>query len=264
MTSQPAHAAILEARDLCFAYPGTDSAAELCDVHRLRALDGASLALRPGARLALLGANGCGKSTLLLHLNGTLRPSNGSVCYDGEPIEYSKRGLIALRQHVALAFQDSDDQLFAGTLAQDVSFGPMNLGLPEDEIARRVAESLAAVGLEKLGALPLHMLSHGQRKRAAIAGALAMRPRALLLDEPTAGLDPEGVGALLDQLDRLSEQSIAVLFSTHDIALARLWADEVVIMSEGRVLAAGDNEKILGDETLMQKARLTFAARHRK
>ncbi|OAM88903.1 ATP-binding cassette domain-containing protein [Termitidicoccus mucosus] len=254
---------ILEARDLHFAWPGMARAAGLCGAQRLRALDGVSLALRPGARLALLGANGSGKSTLLLHLNGTLRPDSGVVLHDGAPLDHSKRGLLALRQRVALVFQDPDDQLFAGTLAQDVSFGPLNLGLAGDAVAQRVAEALAAVGLENLGEMPLHMLSHGQRKRAAIAGALAMRPRALLLDEPTAGLDPEGVSSLLAHLDDLNAQGIAILFSTHHLDLARAWADEAAIMSEGRVLAHDGGEAVFSNEELLQTARLRCAPHRR-
>ncbi|MDR2674893.1 MAG: ATP-binding cassette domain-containing protein [Opitutaceae bacterium] len=247
---------ILETRELHFTWPGAARAAALCDAQRLRALDGVSLALRPGARLALLGANGSGKTTLLLHLNGTLSPGSGLVLHDGAPLDRSRRGLLALRQHVALVFQDPDDQLFAGTLAQDVSYGPLNLGLDPAAAARRVAEALAATGLENLGELPLHMLSHGQRKRAALAGALALRPRALLLDEPTAGLDPEGVSTLLAHLDRLNAQGMAILFSTHHLALARAWAGEVAIMSAGRILAAGAPAPLLSDAPLLQAARL--------
>jgi cobalt/nickel transport system ATP-binding protein len=255
---------ILEARGLHFTWPGMARAAGLRGAQRFRALDGVSLALRPGARLALLGANGSGKSTLLLHLNGTLRPDSGIVLHDGAPPGHSKRGLLALCQRVALVFQYPDDQLFAGTLAQDVSFGPLNLGLDGDAVAQRVAGSLAAVGLENLGEMPLPMLSHGQRKRAAIAGALAMRPRALLLDEPTAGLDPEGVSSLLAHLDDLNAQGIAILFSTHHLDLARAWADEAAIMSAGRILATGDSATLLADDALLQAARLrlNFPVRH--
>ncbi len=256
---------ILEARGLHHAYPGAAEAAALCAGQRTRALDGASISLRPGARLALLGANGSGKSTLLLHLNGTLRPSAGVVFHEGAPLDYSKRGLSSLRRDVALVFQDPDDQLFAGTLAQDVSFGPLNLGLDQPAAAARVAESLAAVGLSGLSGLPLHMLSHGQRKRAAIAGALALRPRVLLLDEPAAGLDPEGVSALLGHLDRLGAQGIAILFSTHHLDLARAWADEAAVMSDGRVVAAGPCADLLADDALLRAARLrlTFPPRRR-
>jgi cobalt/nickel transport system ATP-binding protein len=176
-------------------------------------------------------------------------------------LDYSRRGLTKLRQHVALVFQDPDDQLFAGTLAQDVSFGPLNLGLDETEAARRVAEALDAVGLAEFGDLPLHMLSHGQRKRAAIAGGLALRPLVLVLDEPTAGLDPEGEDTLLAHLDGLHAQGMTVVFSTHDIQLAQSWADEVAIMQAGRIIASGDAAAILEDEDLLRSARLRPARR---
>ena len=185
---------LLEAVGVHYRYPGAAAAAARVPGQRAEALAGASLAVRAGTRLALLGGNGSGKSTLLLHLNGTLRPAAGEVRFAGAPLDRSRRGLAALRQRVALVFQDPDDQLFAGTLAQDVSFGPLNLGLDAARTGERVAEALRAVGLAAFAGLPLHMLSHGQRKRASIAGALALRPQALLLDEPTAGLDPAGGG----------------------------------------------------------------------
>ncbi|PPQ33732.1 energy-coupling factor ABC transporter ATP-binding protein [Rhodopila globiformis] len=247
---------LLDAIGLRYAWPGTEAAAARAPGQRREALAGASLAVRPGVRLALLGGNGSGKSTLLLHLNGTLRPASGEVRWQGQPIDYSRRGLAALRQAVALVFQDPDDQLFAGTLAQDVSFGPLNLGLDPAEVARRVAAALAAVGLEALGALPPHMLSHGQRKRAAIAGALAMRPAMLVLDEPTAGLDPAGIDILLDHLDALHAQGMTVVFSTHDLLLARHWADEVAVLHQGRVIAHGGAAAVLDDAPVIAAAGL--------
>jgi cobalt/nickel transport system ATP-binding protein len=247
---------LLEAIGLRYAWPGTKAAAVLTPGQRNEALAGASLAVRQGTRLALLGGNGSGKSTLLLHLNGTLRPAMGEVRWQGRMLDYSRRGLAALRQSVALVFQDPDDQLFAGTLAQDVSFGPLNLGLDAAEAVRRVAAALAAVGLADLGALPPHMLSHGQRKRAAIAGALAMHPAVLILDEPTAGLDPEGIDILLDHLDALHGQGMTVVFSTHDLRLARHWADEVAMMRQGQVIAHGVAERVLDDARVIAAAGL--------
>ncbi len=235
---------LLEACDLHYAYPGAAAAARLCPGQRCDALAGSTLAIHRGARLALLGNNGSGKSTLLLHLNGTLRPDRGEVRCDGAPLGYGRRALAALRQRVALVFQDPDDQLFAGTLAQDVSFGPLNLGLDEAATRVRVAASLTAIGLADRADLPLHMLSHGQRKRAAIAGALALQPDLLVLDEPTAGLDPAGVALLLDHLDALHAGGMTVVLSTHDIALARDWADEVALMHDGRIVAGGSPESL--------------------
>lgn len=248
---------LLEAVFVRYAYPGAAEAAALVPGQRAEALAGASLKVRAGSRLALVGGNGSGKSTLLMHLNGTLRPVAGDVRFGGMALDRSRRGLAALRQRVALVFQDPDDQLFAGTLAQDVSFGPLNLGLDAAEASARVAAALQAVGLEGLAGLPLHMLSQGQRKRASIAGALALRPEVLLLDEPTAGLDPEGVDALLGHLGALhAEGGMTVVFSTHDLVLARLWADEVAVMAEGRVIGRGTAAKMLDDQALLARARL--------
>ena len=241
-------APLLEMIDVRYTYPGADAAATACVALRTDALAGTSLTLHAGERLALLGSNGSGKSTLLLHLNGILRPTAGEVRFDSHALDYSRKGLLALRQQVALVFQDPDDQLFAGTLAQDVSFGPLNLGLDNAQTRARVAEALAAVDLADHAELPLHMLSHGQRKRAAIAGALAMRPRVLLLDEPTAGLDPDGVKLLLDHLDQRIAQGLSIIFSTHDRDLALHWANRVAIIRQGRVTTSGVPEKILGGD----------------
>ena len=256
--------ALLEAIDLHYAYPGAAAAAALCPGQRVEALAGASLVVRAGTCLALIGRNGCGKSTLLLHFNGTLRPSQGEVRFAGSLLDTSRRGLAALRQNVALVFQDPDDQLFAGTLAQDVSFGPLNLDLDATEASRRVTEALESVGLTSFADLPLHMLSHGQRKRAAIAGGLAMRPRVLVLDEPTAGLDPEGVETLLTHLEALQRQGLTIVFSTHDIALARSWADEAAIMQNGRVVACGEARSILDNAALLRDAGVQPACRERR
>jgi cobalt transport protein ATP-binding subunit len=160
-------------------------------------LTGADLALHAGRRVAVLGPNGGGKTTLFRLLVGALEPGSGQVLLDGSPVRRTRRGLTALREQVQLVLQDPDDQLFAASVAQDVSFGPVNMGLPSGEVARRVEDALAALGIGDLADRPTHLLSFGQKKRAAIAGAVAMRPRLLVLDEPTAGLDPAGVEELL-------------------------------------------------------------------
>jgi len=246
----------LETIAVHYAYPGAEAASRACFSLRSQALANANLSIHTGECVALLGANGSGKSTLLLHLNGILRPVSGEVRCEGRALDYSRKGLLALRQQVALVFQDPDDQLFAGTLAQDVSFGPLNLGLDQAQTRQRVVEALAAVDLSDRAELPLHMLSHGQRKRAAIAGALALQPRVLLLDEPTAGLDPEGVENLLGHLDRLIQRGMCVLFSTHDVDLALRWASRVAIMREGAVIASGEPASVLADEAMLRIARL--------
>lgn len=153
-------------------------------------LDGADLTVAGGTRLALLGANGCGKTTLLRCLSGALQPQSGEVLLDNRSLQHTRKGLAEHRRLVQLVLQDPDDQLFSADVYRDVSFGPLNLGLSEAETRVRVAEALELLGIADLASRPTHQLSFGQRKRAAIAGAVAMRPCLLLLDEPTAGLEP--------------------------------------------------------------------------
>ncbi|SOE02025.1 energy-coupling factor ABC transporter ATP-binding protein [Blastococcus haudaquaticus] len=218
-------------------------------------LDGASLTVPAGRRLAVLGANGSGKTTLLRCLSGALRPAAGTVALDGVPLEHSRRGLRAHRQEVQLVLQDPDDQLFSASVAQDVSFGPLNLGLPEDDVRARVAEALALLAVDSLAARPTHQLSFGERKRVAIAGAVAMRPCVLLLDEPTAGLDPSAVAETLAALARLQEHDSTVVMSTHDVDLALRWADEVAVVVD-RAVVQGEPQDVLGDDGLLVRARL--------
>lgn len=203
------------------------------------ALDGLSLGVHAGVRHALVGANGAGKTTLFLHLNGTLRPQSGSVFIDGYAADYSRAGLTAWRQVVGLVFQNPDDQLFAGTVQQDVSFGPFNLGLTEPEVRERVDEALDSLGIMHLRDRPTHMLSFGQKKRASIAGAVAMRPRVLIVDEPLSGLDPSGQEHFLEVLRDLHTHGTTIVIATHDMSLAYEWADEVSIMDAGRVVNQG-------------------------
>jgi cobalt/nickel transport system ATP-binding protein len=218
-------------------------------------LDGASLTVPAGRRLALLGANGSGKTTLLRCLSGALKPTAGAVTVDGVPVEHTRRGLRAHRQEVQLVLQDPDDQLFSASVAQDVSFGPLNLGLPEDDVRARVAESLSLLAVDSLAGRPTHQLSFGERKRVAIAGAVAMRPCVLLLDEPTAGLDPSAVAETLAALARLQEHDSTVIMSTHDVDLALRWADEVAVVVD-RTVVQGAPEDVLGDDALLARARL--------
>ncbi|GAA1857461.1 ATP-binding cassette domain-containing protein [Pseudonocardia alni subsp. carboxydivorans] len=236
--------AVLEARGLVFAYPDGPVV-----------LDGADLVVDPGRRLAVLGPNGGGKTTLFRLLLGLLAPSAGQVLLDGEPVRRTRRGLVRLRESAQLVLQDPDDQLFSADVAQDVSFGPLNLGLDETEVDARVHDALSAVGIADLADRPTHRLSFGQRKRVAIAGALAVRPRVLVLDEPTAGLDPAGVEELVVVLADLQRAGTAVVLSTHDVDLAHRWADDVAVVARGRV-RRGPAAEVLGDAALLSDARL--------
>ncbi|MFE0677905.1 ATP-binding cassette domain-containing protein [Streptomyces sp. NPDC058867] len=198
-------------------------------------LSGLDFDVREGRALALLGRNGTGKTTLMRLLSGGLRPREGRLTVEGTPVTYDRKGLTRLRTTVQLVVQDPDDQLFAASVAQDVSFGPLNLGLTDTEVRARVDEALAALDIAPLADRPTHLLSYGQRKRTAIAGAVAMRPRVLILDEPTAGLDPDGQERLLATLDGLRASGTTVVMATHDVDLALRWADEAALLTPSGV-----------------------------
>jgi cobalt/nickel transport system ATP-binding protein len=218
-------------------------------------LTGATVAIPTGQRLALLGANGSGKTTLLRTLAGAVRPAAGSVLVDGRPVTYDRAGLRAHRQVAQLVAQNPDDQLFAADVYRDVSFGPMNLGLSEAEVRHRVAQALSVLSIEDLAERPIHELSYGQRKRVAIAGALAMEPRVILLDEPTAGLDPQGVEEMVGALEGLLSAHTTVVIATHEVDFALWWADSVAVLVDGRV-RHGLPTDLLGDAALVAAARL--------
>ncbi len=197
-----------------------------------------TLRVRRGGRVALLGANGSGKTTLLLNLLGLLTPSSGEIRAFGEPLGRSAADLKRLRSRVGLVFQNPDSQLLSASVAEDVSFGPMNLGLDLDVVRTRVAEALASVGMAEHADIPAHALSFGQKKRVCIAGILAMRPEVLLLDEPTAGLDAAAVEELLGVLARLHADGMTIVLSTHDIDLAYAWADRAEVLHRGRLVGS--------------------------
>ncbi|MFE0821036.1 ATP-binding cassette domain-containing protein [Streptomyces sp. NPDC058807] len=237
-------AALVALRGVSFAYE------EGPDV-----LTGLDFAVREGRALALLGRNGSGKTTLMRLLSGGLRPRAGRLTLDGEPVAYDRRGLTRLRTTVQLVVQDPDDQLFAASVAQDVSFGPLNLGLSDAEVRSRVGEALAALDIARLADRPTHLLSYGQRKRAAIAGAVAMRPRVLILDEPTAGLDPDGQERLLATLDRLRAGGTTVVMATHDVDLALRWSDDAALLTPAGV-RTGPTAATLARTELLRQAGL--------
>ncbi|MFJ8584521.1 energy-coupling factor ABC transporter ATP-binding protein [Streptomyces sp. NPDC093595] len=218
-------------------------------------LSGVDFAVPEGRAIALLGRNGSGKTTMLRLLSGGLRCASGRLRLHGEDVTYDRAGLTRLRTTVQLVVQDPDDQLFAASVAQDVSFGPMNLGLAEDEVRARVSEALDALDITALADRPTHLLSYGQRKRAAIAGAVAMRPRVLILDEPTAGLDPHGQERLLEVLDRLRAAGTTVVMATHDVDLALRWADDAAVLTADG-LRTGPVAELLADGALLDAARL--------
>lgn len=243
---EPAPSAVLAASGVHAGYPG-----------RPDVLDCVSMEVSRGRRLALLGANGSGKTTLLRCLSGAHRPERGQILVDGVPVGYRTRDLTAHRQRVQLVLQDPDDQLFSAEVREDVSFGPMNLGLPASDVRARVEESLELLGITALAERGIHHLSYGQRKRVSIAGAVAMRPDVLLLDEPTAGLDPRGIDAMMAALDALEARGTTVVMSTHDVDLAWSWADEVAVVVH-QVVRQDVAVKVMTDEALMRSAQLAL------
>ncbi|MBK1646109.1 cobalt ABC transporter ATP-binding protein [Thiocapsa imhoffii] len=238
---------ILEARGLCFRY--ASGALALRDLN---------LRIERGRRLVLLGANGCGKTTLLLHLNGTLQPQEGVLQLDGQAMNYGRRTRQAWRRRVGLVLQEPDDQLFAATVYQDVSFGPLNQGLGETAVHERVMETLAMLDITDLAQRPTHVLSFGQKKRVALAGVLAMHPEVLILDEPDAGLDGTGIARLFETLAGLGSQGTTLIMATHDVDLAYAWADDAAILAAGRVLRQGNAADLFGDAQLLAAAGLAM------
>lgn len=232
----------LEIENLDYAYPdGT------------RALHEINLRVEQKKKTALLGTNGSGKTTLLYHLNGAIPAQEGQVRVMGRPV--TKENLRPVRKMVGLLFDSPDNQLFSTTVYGDVAFGPRNMGLSGEEVEKRVGEAICRVGIEGLAARPPYCLSLGQKKRAAIAGILAMDPEIMACDEPFSGLDPAVAGQFRDILDELKKQGRTLIYSTHDVDLAYGWADQVVVMKEGRILEAGSTE-LLQDESLMREASL--------
>ncbi|MFD5868914.1 energy-coupling factor ABC transporter ATP-binding protein [Corynebacterium sp. NPDC060344] len=236
---------ILSAHGIGFRHPG------------VQVLSGVDLDVVAGERLALLGANGSGKSTLLRLLAGAIRPTSGHLEFDGSPYSYGRRGRNHLRRRVQLVLQDPDDQLFATSVAADVSYGPVNQGLPDDEVRARVDEAMAAAEVADLADRVPHQLSYGQRKRVALAGALAMRPDVLLLDEPTAGLDPAATRKLLATLVGLHDRGVAVVMATHDVDVAWSFAARATVLVDGGAVT-GDAADMLLDPALAARARLSL------
>ncbi|MQT06701.1 energy-coupling factor ABC transporter ATP-binding protein [Klebsiella pneumoniae subsp. pneumoniae] len=220
-------------------------------------LKGLTLDFSRHAVTGLVGANGCGKSTLFMNLSGLLRPQQGAVLWQGEALNYSKRGLLALRQQVATVFQDPDQQIFYTDIDSDIAFSLRNLGVAEEEIARRVDEALTLVDAQGFRQQPIQCLSHGQKKRVAIAGALVLQARYLLLDEPTAGLDPRGRAQMIAIIRRIVGQGRRVVISSHDIDLIYEVSDAVYVLRHGEVLAAGEPGEVFACAETMDRAGLT-------
>ncbi len=235
---------LIETRDLCYVYPG-----------KVTALDHINFIAPRNARIAVIGSNGAGKSTLFKHFNGIFKPTSGAVLIRGEPI--TKQNSKEIRKFVGIVFQNPDDQIFSPTVELDVAFGPTNLGLDPETIRHRVHEALRVVGIEHLAGRVPHHLSGGEKKRVAIAGVIAMEPEVLVLDEPTAGLDPRGVADLNAFINSLSKKyGMTVIFSTHDVGLVPEVADYIYVMDKGRIVASGTVDEIFIQPDMLKAVRL--------
>lgn len=233
-SARPKAPPAIELEGLGYSYP---------DGHQ--ALQGITLRVEPGERVAILGPNGAGKSTLCLHLNGILEATDGTVSVCGLPIA---GGVKEVRRRVGVVFQDPDDMLFMPTVEADVAFGPSNLGLPEEEVRARVERAFGAVGMGGMGGRSPHHLSFGQKKRAATAAVLSMDPDVLVLDEPSSSLDPRGRREFGELLARLGQ---TIIMTTHDLPYAHELCDRAVILDGGRIVADRPTDEILGDPDLL-------------
>ena len=216
-----------------------------------KAIDNINLTIKKGENLAILGPNGAGKSTLLHHFNGLMTPTSGKIYVLGK--EVTKKNLEEIRQKVGLVFQDPDDQLFARTVSQDVAFGPTNLGLPKSEIDERVKWAIEVTELKGLEHKAPQNLSTGQKKRAAIAGVLAMKPEVIILDEPMANLDPRTASKILKLLLQLNQEfGLTLIIATHDVDLVPLFANQICILNKGQIVLQGPPEDVFSKADMLR------------
>lgn len=237
---------IMETKQLCFNYPdGTPALKDL------------SIQIQKGKTTGILGGNGAGKSTLFLNLNGILKPTSGQVYHKNLPISYSSKSLNQLRRSVGIVFQDPDTQLFSASVYQDVSFGVVNLGIPESEAHLRTENALKCTGTYELRQKPTHSLSYGQKKRVALAGIIAMEPEVLILDEPTAGLDPQGVSEIMQLIRELQQDlGIAIIIATHDMDLVPMYCDYIYLLNQGEIVGCGSPDEIFNQPSLLRQIHL--------
>lgn len=215
-----------------------------------------SLEIHSGRKIAFMGANGAGKSTFFLCLNGILKPEKGQLFFHGQPYSYRRRDLLNLRQKVGIVFQNPDDQLFSASVYQEISFGPLNLGMTAAETRTAVDGIIDRLDLRSFSHKPVHALSGGQKKQVAIADILVMKPELIILDEPTAALDPKHTDLVHNLIGQMTTDGMTVIQSTHDTDYALGWADEIVVVKDGAVLAHTDPVTLFCDRELLREANL--------
>lgn len=237
---------IIEADKLSFSYEdGT------------KVLKNISLSIKKGRKIALMGANGSGKSTFFLCLNGIHKPSQGRLLYEGKPYDYSRKGLLDLRKKVGIVFQDPDNQIFLPDILQEISFGVLNTGVPREQARSLAEEVIGQLGITPFRSTPTHALSGGQKKQVSIAGVLAMNPQVVILDEPEASLDSFHSRLIAQMTEKMTNQGITVIKSTHDVDFAYQWADEIIVFDKGEVLLIGPPCEVFSQVDILKQAHLT-------
>ena len=237
---------ILEFDQVVYGYPCSQRSA----------VQGLSLKVPAGKRCALIGQNGCGKTTCFLLANGLYQPQGGTVHWQGNPLRYDRPFLTQLRQQVGLVFQNPEHQLVASTVEEDISYGLHNLGVPESEVAQRVQDAIAHFDLAELTHEPIHHLSLGQKKRVSIADVMVLHPKLLLLDEPTAYLDPRHTRELIAQLQQIHAAGTTILLASHDLDFVYRWADWVFVMDRGRLVLEGTPQDVFRQRELLEQLQL--------
>ena len=234
---------VLKIIDLSYSYDG-----------QKKALNNVNLNIYKGEKVAVLGSNGAGKSTFFLNLNGVLKSSHGHIFYKGK--EITQKNINELRKNVGIVFQDADNQIIASTVLAEVSFGPMNLKLPKEEVKNRVEEALAYMNISEFKERPPHYLSGGEKKRVSIADIIAMKSEVIVFDEPTAALDPLNAKMLEEVLEKLSSENKTIIVSTHDVDFAYRWAERIIVFSNGKIIADDDPLKVFKNNNIVKTANL--------
>lgn len=236
---------IIEIKNLKYAYTS--------DKPALRGID---VTIGKGERIAVIGSNGAGKSTFFLNLNGVLTPDSGEIYFKGQKLTRDKKDLNTLRKSIGIVFQDADNQIIASTVMGEVSFGPMNLKLPREEVVRRVDEALEYMNITDFKDRPPHYLSGGEKKRITIADIIAMHSEVIVFDEPTAALDPLNAEMLEEVLEKLAAQEKTMLISTHDVDFAYRWAERALVFCDGQIIADAPPAEIFNDAEILRRANL--------
>ena len=237
---------ILECKNLYFSYSDNDN----------YALKNVNLSIKQGQKIALMGANGSGKSTFFFFFSGILKPCKGNLFFHNEKIIYDRKNLLNLRSKIGIVFQEPDNQLFCASVYEEISFGVLNLGFSEEETRLKVDNIIKTLNIQNFCEKPTHALSGGQKKQVAIADILVMSPEIIIFDEPAAALDPKHIKIVREIIDKLTENGLTVIMSTHDVDYAYEWADEIILFDNGEVIMQAKPIDIFTNNAVLDKTNL--------